>query len=117
MATGRSSRGGRHNRRRGRSPTPRTLTRFRSKVDDGDVAGCWLWTGTRHNAGYGVLAVDLGDGRGWRNMLAHRVAWWVDHGRPPDADLRVCHHCDVRLCVRPDDELRVRSELAPAGFR
>lgn len=50
---------------------------------------CWEWTATRHNAGYGQFAVDR------KIVLAHRFAM----GSP---DGCVLHHCDNRLCCRPE---------------
>lgn len=56
---------------------------------------CWLWTGAKISTGYGTI--------GWhgRTLLAHRVAFILGRlGNP--FGLFVCHHCDVKLCVRPD---------------
>lgn len=55
---------------------------------------CWLWNGNVRN-GYGVLAIER------RFRYTHRLAWQWTNGPIPDG-LFVCHHCDVRLCVRPD---------------
>lgn len=55
---------------------------------------CWLWNGPP-NGGYGRIKVD------GRPMRAHRLAWTVTFGSIPDG-LKVCHHCDTPLCVRPD---------------
>lgn len=57
--------------------------------------GCWEWTGTINDNGYGVLKID---GRQWR---AHRASYAIHNGEVPD-DLFICHHCDNRKCVRPD---------------
>ena len=61
--------------------------------------GCWLWTGARQKrgSGYGVLCIP-GTGR---NILAHRLSYEMHYG-PISADVLVCHHCDVKPCVRPD---------------
>jgi hypothetical protein len=57
---------------------------------------CWLWTGARSTNGYGrILSTD------GRMIGAHRAAWLLTFGEIP-SDMEVCHHCDVRLCVRPD---------------
>lgn len=47
--------------------------------------------------GYGVIGV-LPRGKIAR---VHRVSWELAYGPIPDR-LQVCHHCDVRHCVRPD---------------
>lgn len=67
--------------------------RFWSRVQKTD--GCWLWTGSTQQAGYGT--VNVGGGKFDR---AHRVAWRLSRGA--DADKFVCHRCDNPRCVRPD---------------
>ena len=67
--------------------------RFWSYVVKGD--GCWEWTGTLSSNGYG---------KSWfsgRLVRAHRVSWALVNG-PVPAGMCVCHHCDNRVCVRPD---------------
>lgn len=69
------------------------IDRFWSKVARGD--GCWKYLGKIRPDGYGRFKVK----RDYR--MAHRVAWTIVNGDIPDG-LNVCHHCDVRDCVRPD---------------
>lgn len=79
------------------------LERFFAKVDqDGPVPAhapelgpCWVWTAGRTAAGYGEIRV------GPLVMLAHRVAWWLAHGRLPDPGIEIAHRCDLTYCVRP----------------
>ena len=62
------------------------------------TSGCWIWTGTINDSGYGVL------GRGGRdagNVRAHVLSWTLTNGEIPDG-IQVCHHCDNPPCVRPD---------------
>ena len=67
--------------------------RFFQKVAKSD--GCWIWTGTRDNKGYGCMRIQ------YRWHKAHRLsyAWFV--GLIPDG-LLVCHKCDNPPCVNPD---------------
>jgi hypothetical protein len=67
--------------------------RFWLKVQKGD--GCWEWIGARSHYGYGVLRTCS------VVQLAHRVSWEIAFG-PVEGGLCVLHHCDNRLCVRPD---------------
>lgn len=67
--------------------------RFWAKVQKTD--GCWLWTASVRNRGYGMFSVNR------RNCQAHRVSWELAYGPIPDG-LHVCHRCDNVLCVRPD---------------
>lgn len=83
-------------------PTDSLAARFWRRVDkDGPTVAnmdtpCWVWTGRRDvRGGYGVMRVDGHDRKAHR--LVHRLA-----GREVPQDLCVCHHCDNRLCVRPD---------------
>lgn len=66
--------------------------RFWEKVRKGP--GCWEWMGSLRTAGYGQFWFDGGP------KEASRVAWILTHGDP--GPLCVCHHCDNRLCCRPD---------------
>lgn len=67
--------------------------RFWASVQKSD--SCWTWTGRRYPGGYGEFSVKH------VNYRAHRVSWMLNVGPIPDG-LLVCHHCDNRLCVRPD---------------
>jgi hypothetical protein len=55
---------------------------------------CWVWRGSLDAWGYGRMLVDGGYRR------AHRVAWIVANGEPPEG-LLVLHRCDNRRCVNP----------------
>ena len=66
--------------------------RFWAKVEKTD--GCWLWTASTINSGYGAVGF-MG-----HRTTAHRMSWFLAHGSWPD--LCVLHRCDVKLCVRPD---------------
>lgn len=67
--------------------------RFWAKVQKTD--GCWLWTGSRDEKGYGRIGID------GVNRRAHQVAYELTYGARP-AGAMICHHCDVTNCVRPD---------------
>lgn len=72
------------------------VDRFWAKVDKSGE--CWLWTGARHEYGYGLTTYQ-GIQTG-----AHRAAWKIVNGPIPEG-LLVCHNCpgeDNPLCVRPD---------------
>lgn len=69
-------------------------TRFWARVQKSD--GCWVWTGTKNKAGYGVLYPQ---GKPKRK-LAHRVSWEFVYG-PIKGGLYVCHTCDNPPCVNP----------------
>lgn len=71
--------------------------RFWAKVTR--AGGCWEFAGlSTHSAGYRLLWT--GDGsRSYQQ--AHRVSWELHYG-PIPAGMLVCHHCDNRICVRPD---------------
>jgi hypothetical protein len=67
--------------------------RFWSKVEK--TSGCWNWTASKANYGYG----SIWDGE--RLQRAHRLSWsWVN-GPIPEG-MWVLHHCDNTACVRPD---------------
>jgi hypothetical protein len=72
----------------------RTFRRWISKVDKTDPAGCWLWTASLDQDGYGWFR----DGRVRR---AHRVSY-EHHIGPVEDGHDVDHICRVRHCVNPD---------------
>lgn len=63
-----------------------------------ELGPCWLWTGGKHH-GYGVCYVGPEYGR--FNDEAHRVAWFLEHGRwPYPCALHKCDGGNIG-CVRP----------------
>lgn len=94
--------------------------RFWAKVQKAD--GCWFWTGAKTEKGYGNFMRDGTRGPGCRSVLAHRVAWELEHGSVP-VGLCVLHKCDNPACVRPEHQDNNRDMLAkgrrwkPVGTR
>lgn len=77
--------------------TPNHLARFeRFFKREGD--GCWLWSGTRNNKGYGQFS--FWDSASKRNIkvYAHRLSLALHTGTVGDVAM---HACDVRPCVNP----------------
>lgn len=60
--------------------------------------GCWVWTGSRHDKGYGQLRTKH-EGKSVLER-AHRLAWEFEYGAIPQGVI-VMHHCDNPPCVRP----------------
>lgn len=71
----------------------RTAEQFWAHVQKGP--SCWLWTGSTNGDGYGTCTGPDG------TKSAHRAAYVFQHGPIPPGAL-ICHHCDVRNCVRGD---------------
>lgn len=70
--------------------------RFWSYVSvDEDVTACWNWNGAFDSNGYGRF--HIGRSRN-SSMLAHRIAFGLQHGVLPEA---VCHRCDNPACCNP----------------
>lgn len=59
-----------------------------------ELGPCWLWTGCTNENGYGIVW----NGITRKKIRVHRLAYFIERGQ---TDLNVCHHCDVRNCVRP----------------
>ena len=66
--------------------------RFNQKVEKTD--GCWTWTGSKSQGGYGWFGFE---GRTW---LAHRWSYERFVGPIPDG-LQIDHLCRNRACVNP----------------
>lgn len=60
--------------------------------------GCWEWTGTIGNHGYGWFYSNY-SGCHWQS-LAHRASWEMHNGSIGNLD--VLHKCDNTKCVNPD---------------
>lgn len=69
--------------------------RFWQKVDKSDPSGCWLWTGTLCDRGYGSMW------KSGRPRRAHRISFELANGAIP-AGLVIDHKCRVPSCVNPD---------------
>lgn len=67
--------------------------RFWSKVLKTD--NCWIWTAAHSHHGYGQFRFQ------GTMKSTHRVAWVFTYGEIPEGK-QVLHHCDNRLCVKPD---------------
>jgi hypothetical protein len=74
------------------------LQRFWAKVNRTE-GGCWLWTASLRNKGYGAFAYTA-DGRMVQDR-AHRFSWVIHRGEIP-VGLFVLHRCDTPACVNPD---------------
>ncbi len=82
--------------RNNRIYTRRTMReRFMDKFEPCPATGCWMWTGTMLEDGYGRIRDDA-----FQNVRAHRAAWSLFVGPIPEG-LWVLHYCDVPLCVNP----------------
>ena len=71
----------------------------RREIDD---AGCWNWTGSLNNKGYGMINLPSKTALyGRRPQIVSRAAWMLWRGDIPDT-LFVCHRCDNPRCFNPD---------------
>lgn len=63
------------------------------------ASGCWEWTGTRNNQGYGVVGLYIGGGP--CGIPAPRLQWMHCRGEIP-AGCVIMHTCDNPPCINPD---------------
>lgn len=73
-----------------------TWARLVNSINFGAPNGCWEWTKSLNEGGYGLFSADV-----YGNVLAHRLALHVA-GRVVPADKTVDHLCRNRKCVNPD---------------
>ncbi len=81
-----------------RSTWPRLIYEFWQKVNK--TKDCWLWTGSMQNSGYGNMQPPGKATNDHKTLFPHRFSLMLQGILvPPGA--KVCHRCDVPLCVRP----------------
>lgn len=76
---------------------PATYELFWTKVDKtSDPNGCWLWTGSLSDRGYGNF------GSQGQHYKAHRLSWsWELQCPLPPPQMLLDHKCHAPACVRP----------------
>lgn len=80
--------------------TGRDAERFWKSVavaDDSDA--CWVWTGCKSRAGYGVISIST-HGQKAKVVYSHRIAVLISTGVDP-VGKHVCHRCDNPPCCNP----------------
>jgi hypothetical protein len=91
------------------APHPKPLKeRVEKFIMPEPMSGCWLWTGSIHQFGYGMISMLRTDGtrgssgrRPYRSALAHRVVYELYRGKIADG-LVLDHLCRNPACVNPD---------------
>jgi hypothetical protein len=71
------------------------LARFESKYEPVTESGCWLWTASCGQYGYGQFSLKNSP------RFSHRVAWELYKGEIPEG-MCVLHKCDTPACVNPN---------------
>src|SRR5579885_3623147 len=75
-------------------PRANTIENLLQKVSKQDN-GCWLWTVSLTDDGYGICSWN------GKNARVHRL-FFEYFKEPIPRGFFVCHKCDVRNCVNPD---------------
>ncbi len=66
-----------------------------SRVSPEPNSGCWLWTGSLNDDGYGQMSLNA------KMRKSHDVVYRMMKGPVPEG-LELDHKCRVRCCVNPD---------------
>ncbi len=77
-----------------------TKERFLAKVTIGQNSGCWIWTASIGQEGYGRFGIKSLETGKFRIIEAHRVSYELFIG-PILNGLELDHLCRVRACVNP----------------
>lgn len=76
------------------------LERFEEKFIPVTESGCWIWTASCHERGYGLFHTGRNLKKG-KMEFAHRVSYELYKGVRPSDEECVCHSCDNPYCVNP----------------
>lgn len=68
--------------------------RFDQKWSPEPFSGCWIWTASVDEQGYGFFKLN------YKMRKSNRVSWELHFGKIP-AGLCVLHKCDTPSCVNP----------------
>jgi len=77
------------------------VEKIKESVVIDETTGCWNWTLSKDNAGYGRLKVQMGARDKFRMTSTHRRAYEVFVGDIPKG-MCVCHKCDNPSCCNPE---------------
>ena len=75
--------------------------RFEDKFIPEPNSGCWLWTASVNQDGYGNFGIGSRADKTQFSAKAHRIAHELYVG-PIPAGLSVLHRCDIPSCVNPN---------------
>lgn len=75
----------------------KTREQFRKNVEVDPQTGCWIWTGTRHPAGYGRFY----DPSRQQTLPAHYITLELYTGKRVPRGLECHHKCGNKSCVNP----------------
>jgi len=73
------------------------MERFEAKYIPEPNSGCWLWTASCWENGYGQISLP----NTFKIVGAHVASWMLHQGPIPEG-LFVCHSCDMPPCVNPE---------------
>jgi len=68
---------------------------WKQVVKNNGSDGCWIWSGTVNNKGYGCISIN------GEIKLAHRFAFYLIKEDIPEG-AHLCHSCDTPRCCNPD---------------
>lgn len=78
-------------------PKPKPLAARLARLSVRAPSGCWIWLGSRHSQGYGLIT--LNDPK--RTQYAHRVSYELHVGPIPEG-MVIDHLCRREACIRPE---------------
>jgi hypothetical protein len=87
---------------------PEQIARFHASYFMEPNCGCWIWTGTVEEGGYGRFTIAK-----QKLASAHRISYFLHKGEIPSG-MQLDHLCRVRCCVNPDHLEAVTNQVNAA---